>query len=64
MYKEIKKIQDMIWQDDDLMQQETLFELQEYAGNLLLKIAQKEDKTDDLLKSFPYMYQESAKVTK
>ena len=61
MYKEIKKIQDMIWQDDDLMQQETLFELQEYAGNLLLKRAQKEDKTDDLLKSFPYMYQSSIK---
>lgn len=64
MYNEVKKIQQMLWKNDDLLEQETLFDLQDYVGALLLKIAKSEDKTDDLLKSFPYMYKGSLKVVK
>jgi len=56
MYEKLKKIQTLIWRDDDLMSQDTLFELQEEFTNLLLEVAQKENKTEDLVKSFPWLY--------
>ena len=56
MYEKLKKIQTLIWRDDDLMSQDTLFELQEEFANLLLEVAQKENKTEDLVKSFPWLY--------
>lgn len=45
MYGELKKIQKLVWKHDDLMDQETLFELQEELAVLTLKIAEKEGKT-------------------
>jgi hypothetical protein len=56
MYEKLKKIQTLIWRNDDLMSQDTLFELQEEFANLLLEVAQKENKTEDLVKSFPWLY--------
>ena len=56
MYNELKKIQSLLWQSDDRMDQDTLFELQDYVGGLLLKVAEKENKHDDLVKSFPWIY--------
>lgn len=32
MYNEVKKIQQMLWKNDDLLEQETLFDLQDYVG--------------------------------
>jgi hypothetical protein len=56
MYEKLKKIQTLIWRDDDLMSQDTLFELQEEFTNLLLEVAQKENKTKDLVTSFSWLY--------
>lgn len=61
MYKEIKRIQDLLWKNDDLMEQDDLFELQDYVAKLLLRVAQREHEVDDLLQSYPYMYQNSLK---
>jgi len=58
MYNELKKIQQLLWKSDDRMDQDTLFELQDYVAELVLKVAEKENKVDDLIKSFPYLYKE------
>jgi hypothetical protein len=56
MYAELKKIQKLIWKDDDRMDQDTLFELQNYVAKVILDVANKEKKTSDLIKSFPWLY--------
>lgn len=59
MYEKIEKIQELLWRDDDMMRQETLFELQDYVAELILEVANKEGpKTvDRLVKKFPWLYQ-------
>jgi hypothetical protein len=56
MYEELKKIQQLVWKDDDRMDQDTLFELQDYVSEIILNVASKEKKTDDLISSFPWLY--------
>lgn len=56
MYEEIKNIQKLLWKHDDLMDQETLFEVKELVIKLALRIAEKEKKTDQLIKDFPNLY--------
>ena len=58
MYNELKKVQELLWKSDDLMDQDTLFELQEYVAKVILSVAKKEKKIDDLIKSFPWLYKE------
>lgn len=55
-YSKIKEIQQLVWKDDDRMDQETLFELQERVADLALAIATNEDKTEDLVHTFPFLY--------
>ena len=57
MYDKLEKIQEMLWRDDDLMLQETLFELQDYVAELILNVAEKEGKVDELVAKFPFLYQ-------
>ncbi len=56
MYKTLKKIQALLWKGDDMMDQDTLFELQDFVATEILKQAQKEGKVDDLLKDFGFLY--------
>jgi len=56
MYNELKEILKLSFKDDDRMDQDTLFDLQDRMTDLTLRIAQKENKTDDLVKSFPWLY--------
>jgi hypothetical protein len=56
MYEKIKKIQQLLWKNDDLIDQDTLFEVQDYVAELLLDVAKKEGKTGDLVKSFSWLY--------
>lgn len=51
------KIQEMLWRDDDRMNQETLFALQDYVAELALNVANKERKVDKLVKKFPWLYE-------
>lgn len=57
MYNELKEILKLSFKDDDRIDQDTLFDLQDRITDLTLRIAQKENKTDDLVKSFPWLYQ-------
>ena len=56
MYKDIKKILSLAVGEDDLISQENLFELQEQVIILALKIAQKENKVEDLVNSYKCYY--------
>jgi hypothetical protein len=56
MYEQLKEIQELIFKDDDLMDQDTLFELQEKIALLTLQVAQEEGKTENLLNSFKWLY--------
>lgn len=56
MYNELKEIQKLIFKDDDRMEQDTLFDLQEKIALLTLQVAQQEGKTEDLIKSFKWLY--------
>ena len=58
MYEKLSKIQKLLWKDDDRISQETLFEIQERMAEVLLEVAKKEHKIDDLIKTFPWIYYE------
>ena len=58
MYEKLEKIQELLWKDDDRMEQDTLFELQDKVAELILEVAGKEGpKTvDRLVAKFPWLY--------
>ena len=56
LYNDVKQIMKLVWKDDDMMEQDTLFRLQDYMKLLAYEIASREGKTDDLLKTFPLVY--------
>lgn len=56
MYEKLKEMLSLAWKDDDRMDQETLFELQDKITGLVLEVAEEESKVDDLINSFPYLY--------
>lgn len=56
MYDKLLTIQEMLWRNDDMMMQETLFELQDYVADLLLNVAEKEGKVEELVAKFPFLY--------
>lgn len=56
MYEELKEIQKLLWKNDDLMDQETLFELQDKVADITLKAARSEGKIVDLVDSFKWLY--------
>lgn len=56
MYEKLKVVNKILWEDDDIISQENLFSLQDYVADLLLEVAEKENKVDDLIQSFPWLY--------
>ena len=58
MYNKLKAIQKLLWKDDDMIEQETLFDLQNLVAKLTLEVAEKENKVEDLVKSFKWLYKE------
>ena len=56
LYPELKAIQKLLWLHDDRIDQDTLFEVQDRMAALILKVAQEEGKTDNLLKDFGFLY--------
>lgn len=56
IYAELKTIQKMAWRDDDMMRQETLFDLQDRLADLMLRLAQDCGTEQDLASSFPWLY--------
>ena len=56
IYNELKKLQRIAWRDDDMMRQETLFDLQEQLADLTLAVARDCGAEHDLALAFPYLY--------
>ena len=56
MYNELKELQKLMWKNEDMPDQEDWFEMQDLMAELVLKAAVKEKKTDDLIKTFPFLY--------
>jgi len=56
MYNKLRDIQKLIFKGDDRMDQDDLFELQEKIAELTLEVAQKEEKTEQLIKDFKWLY--------
>ena len=56
MYSDLKRIQELMWKNEDMPDQEDWFEMQDLMAALVLKAAVKEKKTDDLIKAFPFLY--------
>lgn len=58
MYEKLEKIQELLWKDDDRIDQDTLFELQDRVAELILEVAVDEgSKTvNRLISKFPWLY--------
>ena len=58
-YDRIVEIQEIVWRDDDRIDQENLFELQDRIADLALLIASNERKTEELVNAFPWLYRKA-----
>ena len=59
LYEKLEQIQELLWKNDDRIDQETLFDVQDKVAELILEVAGKAGpKTvDRLVKKFPYLYE-------
>ena len=58
MLNELIELQKLLWKDDDLMCQETLFSVQAKLQELVLKVAKDTNSTGIILKEFPWLYKQ------
>lgn len=56
IYDELKETLLLSWVDDDYMDQETLFKLQDKIADLTLKVALRCGEGKDLVATFPWLY--------
>ena len=57
VYAKLVELQRILWEGDDLMSQDTLFEAQELVADLTLKVCFAAGKTgEDLVEKFPWLY--------
>lgn len=59
MYNKLEKILELLWRDDDLMDQDTLFELQDYVADVALEVAESEGMVEQLVAKFPWLYSQN-----
>jgi hypothetical protein len=58
MLNELIELQKLLWKDDDLMCQETLFSVQAKLQELVLKVAIDIKEENTILTEFPWLYRE------
>lgn len=56
VYDALKEIQLLAWSGDDLLSQDTLFEIQDKLADLTLKAAVSAGRGKDLAATFPWLY--------
>lgn len=56
IYDGMKEVLRLAWEGDDLMSQDTLFEIQDKLANLALITAVAARQEEDLVREFPYIY--------
>ena len=57
MYEKLKRVQKLLWEDGDCIDQESLYEIQELIAEITLESAKVEHRVPDLIKTFPYIYE-------
>ena len=59
LYEKLEQIQELLWRNDDRIDQETLFDVQDKVAELVLEVAGKvgPKTVDRLVKKFPYLYE-------
>lgn len=60
--KRLIEVQKLLWKNDDLMNQETLFDLQAEMQVLVLTVANDTNSTDIIVKEFPWLYHHKTAV--
>ena len=58
LYKEVKKANKMLWVSDDMIDQDTLFDLQDKLAEINLEIAKPIMEVENLVKTFPWLYKQ------
>lgn len=57
VYAKLVELQRILWEGDDLMSQDTLFEAQELVANLTLEVCFAAGKNgEELVEKFPWLY--------
>ena len=56
VYEDLKELQLLAWSGDDLMSQDTLFEIQNKLADLTLKAASAVGQERELAAAFPWLY--------
>lgn len=56
VYEDLKELQLLVWSGDDLMSQDTLFEIQDKLADLTLNVAVAAGRDEDLVATFPWLY--------
>lgn len=56
VYNELKELQMILWRNDDLMSQDTLFSAQDKLAEITLHVAVAARQEKDLVKEFPWLY--------
>lgn len=54
--KKLIKIQKLLWEDDDSMDQTTLFQLQEEMQDLVFRVAHDTEEHEIIVSEFPWLY--------
>jgi len=56
IFNQLITAQNILWRGDDRINQEDLFELQDFMAELVLKVAKDVKREDVLLKEFSWLY--------
>lgn len=56
LFKELMRLQELVWSGDDQIGQEELFEVQNQLANILLKLGKDVKGEEELVSKFPYLY--------
>jgi hypothetical protein len=56
IYWDLREVQKLLWEDDDRISQGNLFDAQNRLSEIMLVLADVSDHTDELLKTFPWLY--------
>lgn len=56
IFNKLMEIQDLIWEEDDMLSQESLFEVQNITAKLVLNLANDLEKGSILIEKYPWLY--------
>lgn len=58
LYERVKELQRLVWKSDDLMDQETLYDVQDIVADIALALAKEQGKEKELVAEFSWLYRD------